>query len=344
MSARMHHPRRPSRWFAAAAVLAGAVAVVGVGPASADQVTPANTAPTVSSPAFTMPGAQTAFEPDAAASDEVYVYGVTVGDAETLNDLDTVVVCLYHSLHEDGVTAGEGDNTCATINAKNTVKLTWTRSTNAFAIDDNSANSYWALGSGADASSAPADLTLTSGSLSFKFTVSEAMREGTWTAKVTATDVSAATAVNSAVTKTVSAYSSITARTQKNFGAALAANTASTATDSPTVSSNGKTTISVTSGNFVNGSYSFTLKTDGATSAGPAAGQVTFDCIVGATFTEASATRIAASATSLGASSGTSTGTAEGGSAVNNTCRLQHGGLRPVGTYSFTVVNTVVNA
>lgn len=335
---------RTSRWVAAAVISATALSVVGVGPARAEQFAPANTAPTVSSPAFTMPGTLTAFEPDAGASDEVYAYGVTVGDADTLNDLNTVVVCLYHSLHEDGVTAGEGDNTCTTINAKNTVKLTWTRSTNAFAIDDNSANPYWALGAGADASSAPADLTLTSGSLSFKFTVSEAMREGTWTAKVTATDVSAATAVNSAVTKAVSAYSSIIARTQKNFGAALAANTGSEATDSPTVISNGKTTVSLTSGNFVNGAYSFALKTDGATSVAPAAGQVTFDCMTGATFTEASATRVAASATSLGASSGTSTGTAEGGSAVSNTCRLKHGGQRPVGTYSFTVVNTVVNA
>lgn len=335
--------RRTSRWVAVAVTVASAIGVVSVSPARADQFAPANSTPTVSSPAFTMPGAQTVFEPDAGASDEVYAYGVTVGDADTLNDLDTVVVCLYHSLLEDGTTAGEGDNTCTTIDPKNTVKLTWTRSTNAFAVSAG-ASTYWALGTGADASSAPADLTLTSGSLSFKFKVSEAMREGTWTAKVTATDASAATAVDSAVTKAVAAYSSITARTQKDFGAALAANTGAEATDSPTVISNGKTTISLTSGDFTDGTYSFALKTDGATSVAPAAGQVTYDCIAGATFTEASATRIAASATSLSASSGTSTGTAEGGSAVSNTCRLKHGGQRPVSTYSFTVVNTVVNA
>lgn len=320
-----------------------AIVALPVTPAHADEFTPSNSTPTVSSPAFTMPDAQTAFEPDAGASDEVYAYGVTVGDADTLNDLDTVVVCLYHSLHEDGSTAGEGDDTCTTIDPKNTVKLTWTRSTEAFAISAG-ASTYWALGSGADASSAPADLAATSGSLSFKFTVSEAMREGTWTAKVTATDTSAAAATDSTVTDTVSAYSSITARTQKDFGAALAANTGATATDSPTVISNGKTTISLTSGDFSDGTYSFTLKTDGLTSAGPAAGEVTYDCMAGGTFTEADAIRIAASATSLGTSSGTSTGTAEGGSAVDNACRLQHGGQRPVSTYSFTVVNTVVNA
>lgn len=309
-------------------------------PAMADQFAVANTAPIVLSPSLTMPGSQTSFEPDAGSSDEVYAYGVTVGDAESLNDLNTVSVCLYHSLKEDGVTAGEGDSTCGTTNAQHTAKLTWTRSTNAFAISAGS-STLWALGTGVDASSAPADLTATSGTLAFKFKVSEAMREGTWTAKVTATDTSAASATDSTPTKAVNAYSSITARTQKDFGT-VATSGAPTATDSPTVVANGATAMSLTAGNFSDGTYSFTLKTDGATSVGPAAAQVTYDCNRAATFTESSATRIGSSATSLGTA--TSSGVAEGGTAVSNTCRIKHGGSKPVSTYSFTVVNAINNA
>lgn len=250
-------------------------------------------------------------------------------------------VCLYHSLKEDGVTTGEGDSTCGTINPQNTVKLTWTRSTNAFSISAGT-STYWALGTAANVSVAPTDLTLTSGVVTFKFTVSEAMREGTWKAAATATDISAASASDSTQTKLVSAYSSITARIQQDFATLASGGAGATATTSPTVISNGATTISLTGGNFVNGSYSFTLLTTGATSTAPGAGQVTYDCMTGGTFTEASATRVGSTATSLG--SATSTGTAEGGSAVANTCRIKHGGQRPVGTYSFTVVNTIINA
>lgn len=336
---------RPTKIRTAAALVALTTASLaggfGTAPAGAEQFAPGNTAPTLASPAFTMPGVQTAFEPDAAASDEIYTYAVTVGDAETLNDLNTVSVCLHHSLKEDGTTTGEGDSTCGTINPQNTVKLTWTRSTSAFSISAGT-STFWALGTAANVSVAPSDLTLTSGVVTFKFTVSEAMREGTWKAATTATDISAASASDSTQTKLVTAYSAITARVQQNFGTLAAGGTGATASASPTVTSNGATTVSLTGGNFVNGSYSFTLKTDGLTSTVPAAGQVTYDCMTGGTFTEASSTRVGSTATSLGTA--TSTGTAENGSTVSNTCRLKHGGQRPVGTYSFTVVNAISNA
>lgn len=320
------------------ASLAGAF---GASPAGAEEFTPQNSAPTLSSPAFAMPGAQTAFEPDAAASDEVYAYAVTVGDAESLDDLNTVSVCLAHSLKEDGATAGEGDATCGTINPQDTVKLTWTRATNAFSISAG-ASTYWALGTGGDVSTAPTDLTATTGTVTFRFTVSEAMREGTWKATATAADISAATASDNSETKAVNAYSSITARAQQNFGTLASGGAGATATASPTVTSNGATTVSLTGGSFVNGAYSFALKTTGATSTAPAAGEVTYDCMTGETFTEASATRVGSTATSLGTA--TATGTAEGGSAVSNICRLKHGGQRPAGAYSFTVVNAIANS
>ena len=84
------------------------------------------------------------------------------------------------------------------------------------------------------------------------------------------------------------------------------------------------------------------MKTNGATSTAPAAGEVTYDCNRAGAFVEGTATRIGSSATSLGTA--TASGTAELGSAVSNTCRIVHGGGRPTGTYAFTVVNTIVNA
>lgn len=315
-------------------VVASMVALLGltvsaVGVASADEFAPTNSAPTVSTPTLSAP-----IQPDAGASDTVYSYSIVVGDADTLNDLSTVTVCLY-------LTTG-GDSTCATPDPTTDVKLTWTQSSGAFAIDDGSVNDYWALGSGADVSSSPT-LTDTSGTFTYKFTVSEATREGGWTAAVTATDTSAAAASDSTATTTVNHYSAITTRVSQDFGTlGTGLNNGVERTASPTVTANGQTTYSMTAGSFTDGTYTFTLKTDGLTSEAPAAGEVTFDCEVASTFTEGSAARVGSTSTQLSADQ-TATGTPEGGSAVDNSCRLAHGGQRPVSTYSFDVVNAVGN-
>ena len=330
---------RVGRWVGVAVAAAVLASFVYASPASADEFTPENNAPVLSSPAFTMPGAQTEFEPDAGASAEVYAYAVTVEDLDSLNDLTDVTVCLHHSLHEDGLTAGEGDSTCATPDPQNTVELTWDRATDAFSIV-NGGGSYWALGTGGDASTGPADLGATSSVITFRFTVSEAMREGTWTATTTAVDSSAGSDTDNTVSDTVAAYSSITTRVSQDFGT-VATLTPVTATDAPTVISNGTTAVSLTAGDFTSGVGTFTLKTDEATSVDPDSGEVTYDCNRAGSFTEGTATRVGSGATSLGTA--TATGTAEGGTAVSNTCRLVHGGGRPVDTYAFTVVNTIAN-
>lgn len=303
-----------------------ALVVSGAGMADADEFTTANTAPTVTAPSLSA-----SIQPDAAASDVEYSYAVTVGDAESLNDLAAVTVCLY-------LTTG-GDSTCATPDPATDVKLTWTQSTDAFTIDDGSTNDYWTNGTG---STSPT-LTGTSGTFTFTFTVSEATREGGWTALVTATDSSAATDTDGTATSTVQHYSAITTRVSQNFGTlAPGLAGAATATASPTLTANGQTTYAMTAGDFTDGTYTFGLKTTGLTSEGPAAGEVSFDCEVASTFTEASATRVGATSTQVSASE-TPTGTPEGGSAVDNSCRLAHGGERPSSTYSFTVVNAVGN-
>ncbi len=69
---------------------------------------------------------------------------------------------------------------------------------------------------------------------------------------------------------------------------------------------------------------------------------MTYDCNRAGSFTELGATRVGSAATSLGTA--TSTGVAEGGTAVSNTCRIKHGGERPVDAYSYTVVNAINNA
>src|SRR5690606_26202358 len=136
----------------------------------------------------------------------------------------------------------------------------WTRSTETFTIDPGS-GTYWALGTGGDASTGPADLGLTSSVITFRFTVSEAMREGTWTASSIATDMSAATGTDDAATATVAAYSSITTRVSQEFGE-MATGVGVERTDAPTVISNGATTVSLTAGDFTSAVGTFTLKTD----------------------------------------------------------------------------------
>lgn len=294
--------------------------------AGADSVTLANSAPTVSTPSVSA-----SIQPDAGASDTEYSYSVTVGDADTLNDLSTVTVCLYHST--------AGDNTCASPDPATDVKLVWTQSTNAFTVDDGT-GTFWANGTTA-APSSPT-LTGTSGTFTFTFVVSEVTREGSWVAKVTADD-GAATATDNTPTSAVGHYAAITTRTQQSFGT-LAADTAATVTDSPTVTSNGTTAYSMTSGDFTDGTYSFTLKTTGApsTDIDRLAGELSYDCNQGATFDGASATRVGSTATQIGATI-TASGTVEGGATTANTCRLLHGGGEPISTYSFTVVNAVSN-
>lgn len=312
----------PLRLAALATVFASAFALAASDSARADTFTPQNSNPTVSTPSLSA-----SISPDAGQSASQYTYSVTVGDADTLNDLDTVTLCLYHTT--------AGDATCATPDPATDVKLVWTQSTNAFTIDDGSVNTYWALGT-SPAPSAPT-LTGVSGIFSFTFFVSEAMRKGGWTAKVTAADGNAGStdAVDSTPTTTVNGYAAITTRVSQSFGT-IASGGSATATASPTVTSNGQTTFSLTAGNFSNGSYSFSLKT--ATGA-PGAGEVAFDCNIGV-FDALAAVRIGSTATAVSTAQ-TASGTAEGGAAVSNGCRLMHGGQRPIAEYAFTVVNSI---
>lgn len=322
----------PTRWRRNAVTLS-MMALMGLmlsatGAAHADEFSTANTAPTVTTPAVSTP-----IQPDTGASDVAFSYSVVVGDAESLNDLSTVTVCLY-------LTTG-GDSTCATPDPATDVSMTWTQSTDAFTIASGSLKEYWALGIETDSSTSPT-LTGTSGTFTFKFTVSETMREGEWTAAVTATDGTAAAATDATATTTVSHYSAITTRVAQDFGTVASGLTGATSTASPTVISNGQTAYSATASDFSDGTYIFALKTDGATSVAPAPGEVTFDCEVASSFTEANATRVGSTSTQLSADQ-TTTGAPEDGSAIDTTCRLAHGGERPASIYSGTIVNAIGN-
>lgn len=292
------------------------------GSAGADSFTPENSTPSISSPSLSA-----TISPDAGASDTEYSYSVQVTDNDTLADLSTVSVCLYHS--------SEGDSGCSSLNPANTVKLLWTGSTGQFSIDDGT-GSYWTLGT----ATAPTSLGDTAGTFTFPFKVSEATRQGTWTAAVTVQDGSNATATDSTPTSTVNHYAAITARASVDFGT-LAADTPNPVAANPTVTSNGPTDYSMTAGDFSGPSESsFTLVTTGA--AGDTArnaGEVTFDCSLGASYDTANDVRVGASATSLGTV--TSTGTAEDGETQSNTCQVVHGGGKPIGTYTFGVINSV---
>ncbi len=224
------------------------------------------------------------------------------------------------------------------LEPKNEVLLQWDH-TAGFSIDSGGGN-YWALGTGSDASSVPADLTATSGVFTFKFAVSEAMRNGTWAVLAHAQDMDHVEAFDSSTTATVDSYSRIATRTQKNFGA-IAAGSSNFKTDIPNVMANGKTTLSLTASDFVSGSNTFQL-VGGSPSAPPSDHEVTFDCSQTLVFVEQGATRVQSTATSLGTL--TTTGLAEDGQVRSNACRIEHGGGNPYGTYSATIVNTVINA
>lgn len=321
--------------FTAACVVAGLV----VRPVGADDFEPENHTPALTDPALVLPGGQVAIEPDAGASDEVYGFEVTVADDESLADLAAVTLCWHHSTHEDGESPGDGDPTCTDLDPRHTVRMSWTPADGTFALEAGG-STHWELATGDDASSAPSDLDALSGTVTFRFRVSEAMREGTWTVVATVEDTSGTSDSDSTVTATVAPYSAITMRAPQSFGS-VAALTPVTATDTPVVVANGATRLSLQAGAATSPSGTFQLLADGPTSSLPGTGELTLDCNLAGSFTEGTATRIGSTPTDLGIA--TATGTPEGGVAVPNTCRLLHGGGRPVDVYDLTVVNTVTN-
>lgn len=306
------------------ALVAGGMTVIAVGPAQADTFSPGNSTPTVAS--VTTGGT---YQP-ATGGSVGYQIDATVGDADSLLDLNTVVLCLYK-------TTG-GDSTCATPDAQNTMKLTWTRSANTFALLPGS--STWADNVSTTTTYSP---TGTSMVVNFKFKVGQAALAGGWTGKVTATDMSAASA-NGSGTHTVNYFSSITSRASQAFGTVASGAT-------------GVTIDNVSDGSIVaNASSKVTMLqaagfTDGTTTAGIATGaagsavsatNVALDCGNAATYAGSTGQiRLSTSPATL-QTPVLENGTSEAGTtSLVNSCKLINGGRLPVASYSATVTTGV---
>lgn len=183
----------------ATGALLGASLVAGVtGTASAEEFDPANAAPTVSIDTSTL-----TMSPDSGVGDNIYTIAATVGDANSLLDLNTVTLCLYKVGAPNA-----GDASCATQDPQSTAKITWTRSIDEFDVDASSGteSSNWELGTGGDAEPSTNNASYsysaysasgTSMTMQYRFRVSDVATEGTdWAVRVVAADGDTTTTAN----------------------------------------------------------------------------------------------------------------------------------------------------
>lgn len=310
------------------ALVAGGMTALAVGPAQADTFTPGNSTPTVGSVTTGM-----SITPTTGGS-TVQQIDATVGDADSLLDLDTVVLCFYK-------TTG-GDSTCASTDAQNTMKLVWTRSTNAFVLTAGTTTT-WVNSASTTTTYSP---TGTSMVVNFKFTAGRAALQGGWTGKVTATDVSAATA-NASGTHTVNYFASITTREAQAFGTVAAAGTATAENISNgSIVANASTNVTMLQTAFAGTSGNAVGTSGGVMTGTPVtavtATNVALDCGNAATYAGSSGQiRLTTSAQNLQTAQ-LAAGTAEAGvTSLVNSCRLTSGGQLPIGEYTATVTTGV---
>lgn len=251
------------------ALTAGGMAVFAASPSQAEEFDPTNIAPTVTSVTDTL-----AMSPDQAIGDAVYTIAATVGDANSLQDLNTVTVCLYNQAQ--GVsTCGDADH-----DARDTVLMTWTRSTDTFTIDATTGGadaSNWNLGhttsaDDSEASNVAANYsysaftgTNTSMNMLFTFRTSEVAKEGTnWGVLVTADDGDTTGTASDTAGYTVAHYARVaTQRSAVDWNTVVAeTKTASSNVNAGTFIANGGTDLQM----------SVTTYTDGTTTLANAGG------------------------------------------------------------------------
>ncbi len=304
-------------------VLVGAVAT----PASADDYTQTNSAPVISSMV-----AGLTMQPDQDASSATYTVSATITDANTLLDLDTVKLCMSLT--------SAADQSCASPNGTTATLITWTRVGDTWAINDGR-GAFWTL-------AAPVSdyvATDTAAQMQFKFNISEAARQGAWTARIIADD-GEATDTEDNTSNSVNYYGEVdTNRTGQSYGS-IATNASANANDVShgTIQANGATDIFYAAANFTNGGV--TVPNNYSTSAvvtdPPVSTKYALDCNEGdGVFVPSGAFRINTDPTEIDSNKLT-TGTAEGGSsALTASCRLSNGGGVPSLNYSGAVTVTV---
>ncbi|MDZ7577108.1 MAG: hypothetical protein U0904_02880 [Candidatus Nanopelagicales bacterium] len=319
-------PRRRT-WvgLTSVALIASVLTAVAVTPGQADEFGQGNTAPVVS--ALT---AGFAMQPAANGTSDTYQINAEITDANTLLDLDTVTLCLYHTT--------QGTSTCSSTAARNTMKIVWTQATNAFALTSG-ASTYWA-----DQTSVSNYVaTNTAMVMNFKFKVSEAALQGAWTATVTALDTSAGEDSATNADYSVAYYGAVdTNRVSQDYGT-LAKDASATAQNIShgTLQANGASDIYYAVADLTDGTTTMT-NAGGLVTAAPAVTEFALDCLGGsATYDNTGAVRIGAGATEVHSNILTG-GVVEGGNNTNvASCRLTSGGQVPAGPYAGAVTVTV---
>lgn len=245
----------------ATGALLGASLVAGVtGTASAEEFDPANAAPTVSIDTSTL-----TMSPDSGVGDNIYTIAATVGDANSLLDLNTVTLCLYKVGAPNA-----GDASCATQDPQSTAKITWTRSIDEFDVDASSGteSSNWELGTGGDAEPSTNNASYsysaysasgTSMTMQYRFRVSDVATEGTdWAVRVVAADGDTTTTANDTTGFSVNWYGRVATQRSGYDWAEVTTGSSSTANalSAGTIVTNGGSDVQMSTSTFTDGTTS----------------------------------------------------------------------------------------
>lgn len=256
---------------------------------------------------------------------------VDVGDADGIGSLRAVVLCMYE--------VEGGDGSCGKPDTTNTMKLTWTQSSNSFALLPDQ-QTTWSLANSTSTYNT-ADTADTGITISFRFHVGAVSRSGEWAVAVQAIDQQGGASNIVSQRATVNYYASTSGRSAQNFtgrgsigsgGTAYAVNVSD-----GTIIANASSTVTIKlEGPFVSADGSVQA---GLMAGGPATpvrpGFVALDCNAGPTFVIARAVRLSTQEQELQGEVGP---TGEAGVSENvNSCRLTSGGQLPGVTYVTSV-------
>ena len=299
---------RMSRYVACAA--AGLVIAAGAtAPAFADNFTPLNGPPSVSTPSAP-------FEIQPAAPNffrQMYSVNTWVGSSGTVENLDHVTLCMYKAVGGDPDCANAQDDPTSEF------EMTWTQASGSFSVtgtnnytDDNSWANYFSN-----------DLST---QIYFDFQVSDGMLAGPWKAVITAVDDQGQSTPSAAQPVTVDYYGAVTTpRDDVSYGEmANGASKKVEGTSDGAFIANASSDVTMKATNFEYDFGNNTIPLETAT--GPVgSGNAALDCNSGLTF-GASPIRVTGSDQVLETGVfGTGTGETPDES-LTNSCQLTYGG------------------
>ncbi len=268
-------------------------------------------------------------EPDSGASETVYEISSSVSDEGTMADLDNVGFCLFLVDPASGDPVGDLSS-CSTPDPTSNVRVIWSQAGNSWSVEDGSANSYWALGTGGSAPSTDYVPTASTMNLVARFTIGEAARAGSWGVRATVSDGDETAGVTDLTGYAVTYYAAIAVQPEPHdFGTVAVGGYAESSLVAPMILTNGVSSLSIAlSGPFSNGERSAELP-GGAPGTIPTAGQAAYDCSPSSSYNPATAVRVGTTPVLLNPSIYAGGTTENGSGSVVQSCRLYNGGTLP---------------